>query len=156
MSACRRQDGKCGEEVSPAANILYASGAGGLWEWGMGSGRGRLFCYICGVARSRELGARSFKRCAARHYVVIGAFGAWRCARLGECSLSVIPGYDPGSLSECEEMGNGELGMGHGKWEMGNGKWVRARLFCYICAVARSRELGARRFKRCAARGIML
>ncbi len=47
---------------------------------------------------SRGLWAVGFSRCrlAATDCVVIGAFGALRCARL---LLSVIPDYDPGSLS---------------------------------------------------------
>ena len=78
----------------------------------------------------RELWAVGFKRCAARYYVVIGAFGAWRCARLFLSS----PRATTRDFSRCV-------------WEWGMGA---CSAFLDICGEARSRGLWAVGVKRCA------
>ena len=47
--------------------------------------RRSAWCDICGVAMGYGPWAMGFNLSAARHYVVIGAFGALRCARLLFC-----------------------------------------------------------------------
>ena len=68
--------------------------------------RRAAWCDICAVAMSFGPWAMGFKRYAARHYVVIGAFGALRCARLLVRYFIRYPGLRPGIF-----LGNGGNGV---------------------------------------------
>ena len=113
------------------------------------------FCEIGAVAMGRELWAMGFsgvglcrRLCCNRSLRSLAAFGGMGKVARG-CPIIVIPGYDPGSLSEMFAWLFSVIGADRHETVRRETVHVRRAAFCDIGAVAMRRAVCGMRFKRC-------